>query len=99
MAVFTLYPRDAMLAPVLAIALCLCLSVCLPQVGILSKWMDGSSWFWHIWLLSTYPTLCCKKVQVSTKITVLPFGTLSKTPDLENFASAYRSSKRVIDLA
>ena len=36
-----------MLAPVLAIGLCLCvcLSVCLSQVGVLSKRMDGSSWF------------------------------------------------------
>jgi len=36
-----------------------------------------------------------------SKNKVLPSGTLSQTltPDLENFASAYRSSKRVINLA
>ena len=36
-----------------------------------------------------------KETQVSTKIRVLPSG----TPNLENFATAYRSSKRVINLA
>jgi len=30
---------------------------------------------------------------------VLPSGTLFQTPDLDNFASAYRSSKSLIDLA
>jgi len=45
------YPRDAMLARVLATALCLsvCLyvsgSVLLSQVGVLSKCMDGLMWF------------------------------------------------------
>ena len=34
--------HDTMLARV-AMAQCLCL--CLSQVGVLSKWMDGSSWF------------------------------------------------------
>jgi len=29
----------------------------------------------------------------------LPSGTLSKTPELENFASVYRSSKRAIDFS
>ena len=35
------YPRDAMLARVLAIALCLCLS----EVGVLSKRLNESGWF------------------------------------------------------
>jgi len=47
--------------------------------------------------LSTYPTLCCKEINVSTNITVLPSGTLSLTPDLNSFATARRSSKRVIN--
>ena len=34
------YPRDAMLA-------CVCLSVCLSQVGLLSKRLNESSRFWH----------------------------------------------------
>ena len=49
--IISFYPRDAMLARVLAMALCLsgCLSVsvCPPQVGVLSKRVDRSSWFWH----------------------------------------------------
>jgi len=62
------YPRDAMLARVLAIisygpvSFCVCLS----QVGILLKWLDGSSWVWTWMLLSTSPTLCFKEIQVST---------------------------------
>jgi len=51
------YPRDAMIARVLAMALCpcLCVSVCLSQVGVLWKWMDRSSWFlaWEISLTYT----------------------------------------------
>ena len=74
-------------------------SVCLSQVGVLSKWMDRSSWFVACVLLSTYPTLCYKEIQVCTKIRVLPSATLSQTPDSGNFASAYRLSKRIIDLA
>ena len=52
-------PCDAMLARVLAMALCLfvsvsvCLSVCLSQVGVLLKWLDGSSWFLAWRFLST----------------------------------------------
>jgi len=60
---------------------------------------NRSSWFLACTLLSTYPTLCYKEIQVSTKITVLPSGTMSQTPDLENFALAYRSLYRVTDLA
>jgi len=57
-----------------------CLSVCLSQVGVLSKRMDGLSWF-LAWRLVIYPTLCCKEIQLSTKLRVLPSGTLSQTPD------------------
>ena len=73
------YPRDAMLAWELATALypCPCLSVCLSQVGVLSKRMDGIIWFWACGLLSTSPTLCFKETEVSTNIRVLPTGTLS----------------------
>ena len=52
----TILPRDAMLCirdtihgPV---------SVCLSQVGVLSKRMDESGWFLAWQLPSTYPTLC-----------------------------------------
>jgi len=50
------YPCDAMLARVLAMALCL--SVCLSQVGVLLKWLEGSSWFLAGRLLSISPSLC-----------------------------------------
>jgi len=50
-------------------------------------------------LFSTYPTLCCKEIQVPSKIRVHSSGTLLQTLDLENFATTYRSPKRVINLA
>jgi len=72
-------------------------SVCLLQVGVLLKWLDGS--FFVYGLLSAYPTLCFKEIEVSAKIRVLPSETSSKNADLKIFVSAYRPSKRVIDLA
>jgi len=41
------YPRDAVLARLLAIRPCVCpsVSVCLSQVGVLSKRLNESSWF------------------------------------------------------
>jgi len=96
-----LYPRGAMLAPVLAMALCpsICLSDRLSQVGVLSKRLDESGWV-SVWELpSTYPTLCFIEIQVPLKIRVLFSGTLLQSLDLENFATAYRSSKLGINLA
>jgi len=49
----TFYPRDAMLARVLAMVLYL--SVCLSQAGVLSKRMNESNWFLVRELPSTYP--------------------------------------------
>jgi len=74
-------------------------SVCLSQVGVLSKRKEESSWFLSLELPSTHPILREKEIRVPSQIRVLPSGTLSQTPDLENFVSAYRSSKRVINLA
>ena len=70
--------RDAMLAQVLAVALCL------SQVGVLSKWVNEWSWFlaWEL-PTSTYLTLCYKEIRVSSKIRVLPSGTLLQTLDLK----------------
>ena len=78
----------------------LCLSVCLSIASRsnLSKRMNESSWF-GMEASSTYPILCYKEMWVSRKIRALPSGTLSQAPDLKYFASAYRSSKHVIDLA
>ena len=71
----------------------------LSQVGVLSKRMNESGWFLARELHSTYPTLCYKEIHVPSKIRVPPSGILLQTLDLENFATAYRSSKRVINLA
>jgi len=54
--------------------LCLCLS----QVGVLSKWMNGLIWFWYKGFFR--PVLHCvlrNSRHVSTKIRVLPSGTFS----------------------
>ena len=48
------YPRDAMLG------VCLCLS----QVGVLLKWLDGPSWFFGKEAFFDQPTLCYKEIQV-----------------------------------
>jgi len=71
-------------------------SVCRPsQAGIASNQLDKSSSVLARRLLSTLPTLCCKEIEVSPKIRVLPSGTLFQSPDLEKFASAYRSCYRL----
>ena len=41
--------------------------VCLPQVGVLSKPLNESSWFLAGELSSSYPTLCCREIQVPSK--------------------------------
>ena len=85
------YPRDAKLVRLLAMALCLSVCPCLPQVGVLSVLARQP--------LSICPTLCYKEIQVYLQKGLLPSGTLSETPESENFATAYRSSKRVMNLA
>ena len=60
-------------------------------------WTDRTVFFAREFL-STHPTLYFKEIRVSPKLMVLPSGTLTQTLDLENFATAYRSSKCVIDL-
>jgi len=65
-----------MLARVLAVALRP--SVCLSQLGVLSKGMNGLICFLAWWLLSASPTLCCKEFQISAKRRVLSSGSLSK---------------------
>ena len=78
-----------------AVVVCpsVCLSVCpfVRQTVVVSKRLDKSSWFLARRLPSTIPTLCYKEIGVSPKIKVLPSGTLSQTPDVENFATASRS--------
>jgi len=51
------------------------------QIELVSAW----------WLPSTNPALRCTEIWVSPKIRVFPSGTLSLTPDFENFATTSRS--------
>jgi len=82
------------------VCLSVCLSVCVSQVDVLSKPLNKSNCFVAWQLPFTYPTVCYKKIEVTAKIRVslLSSWTISQTSDLENFASAYRSSKLVINL-
>ena len=50
--------------------------VCLSQVGVLLKMEE------RIELLSTYPTLCSKEIEISTKYGYFPLELFSHTPDL-----------------
>jgi len=77
-----------------------CLSVCLPQVGVLLKWL-GSSCFWHGCFFR--PVLHCviRKFEYIYKHTVLPSRTLSLTPDFRHGISIvkkwYQLSSRKAD--
>jgi len=55
---------------------------------------NQSGWFLAWELPLTYPTLSFKEIQVPSKRMALPSETLFQTLDLENFATACRSSKR-----
>ena len=83
------YQRDAMLARVLAMALRLSVSVtlCLSQVGVLSKRLNESGWFLARELLSAYPTLCYKEIRVYSK-GYFPLELDSKLWTYKNFATS-----------
>ena len=91
------YRRDAVLARVQAMALCLCLVSVTSRYSVERVERIGLVLAWE--LLFTFPTLCSKEIQVPSKIRLLPSGTLLQTLDVEDFATACRSSKRVINLA
>ena len=74
------YPRDAMPAPVLAMALCPCLSVSVTSRCCSIERVERIGLVLARELLSTCPTLCCKKTQVPLNVKVLPSGTLLQTP-------------------
>jgi len=61
---------------VLAVDLCLSMSVHLSQVSVLSKWLNISSWILARELPSIRPTLCLEEIRLSPKIRTLPSGTL-----------------------
>jgi len=71
--------------------------VCLSQVCVLWKRLDESGWFLAWELPSTYPTLCYKEIQASSKIRYFPEFSLELCSKL--WSTVYRSSKRVIYLA
>jgi len=48
---------------------------------------------------ASFDLLWYKEIHVPSKIRVLPSGILLQILDLENFATSYQSSKRVINLA
>jgi len=58
------YP-SAVFAVVLCVRLSVCLSVCPPQAGIVSNWLDESGLVLARRLPSTYPILCCNEIWVS----------------------------------
>jgi len=77
-----LYPRDVWLARVLAMTLCLCLS----QVGVLSKRLEGSRCF-GVEASFDLSYIVYKEIRVATKIRVglLPSGTFLLNSGLEKF--------------
>jgi len=93
----TFYPRVALPARVLAMALCL--SVCHKSQFYRNGRAHRAGFFLVRELPSSYSMLRYKKIRVSPKVRALRSGTLSYTPGLENFTTTHRSSKRVINLA
>ena len=88
-----LLPRDAMLARVLAVAMCPSVCPCLSVTSRSSiETPERIELVFCLESFSTYPALCCKEIQIPTKIWVLPSGTLSQTPGFKKFATVYRSS-------
>ena len=93
-----------MLARELAMALCMCLSVsvtsrCSVETGERIELVLA----WE--LPSTYPTLCYKEIQISSKIRVLPSRTFLQSLDFENFRhststveACYQLSSRKADV-
>ena len=79
--VVDVYPRDPMLAPVLAMALCL--SVCHKSGFYRNGWTNRAGLAWE--LPSTHATLCYKKIRVSVKIKVL-LEFMSQTLDCKNLS-------------
>ena len=60
-------------------------SVCLSQAGIVSKRLDESSWYLAWELPSTYPTLSCKKIWVSSLWNFVPKTSALLTNRLRKF--------------
>ena len=91
------YPRDAMLARVLAMALYM--SVCV-RLSVTSRssieTVEQIGLVLARELLSASPTLCCEKIRLPPKTRVLSCGTLPYTLGLENFTTIGRSRRNVL---
>ena len=61
-----------------------CVSLCLLQVGVLSKQQNGSSWFWHERFLRRLLHCVLRKFGYLQKIRILPSGTLKISPRQQN---------------
>jgi len=75
------YPRDALLARVLGMVLCLsvCLSVSVSHKSVFYRnQLNESGWFWYGSLFRPTP-LCFKEIRVHLKIRVLLSGTFFLT--------------------
>jgi len=87
-----------MLARVLAMALCLSVSVCLSQVGVLSKRMNESSWVLVWELPSTYPAVLKRNSGIfNNKGTSL--WKFIQNSGLRKFCFGTSIVERVVDLA
>ena len=77
---------------------CVCVRVCRSSIETDERIELPLAWE----LPSTYPIRFVVKKNSGTsknKVSLLPSGTLFQTPDLKNFATVYRSSKYIINLA
>ena len=84
------YSAVCTMALCLLVLVYLSVGLCLSQVGVLLKRLNGLSSFFAWRLRSNCPTLCYKEIRVTPKIKALHSGTLSKMLDFENFATAGR---------
>jgi len=83
-----LFRRDAMLARVLAMAMCPSVCVCHKSEFYRNGWANRAG-FWHV---SSHPAVCWREIRVSPKTRVFSSGTLFQILDFENFVSVYRPS-------
>jgi len=84
--------RSASAVYVMGMCQSVCVCVCLSQVGVLLKWLDGSSWFFGMEASFDQSTLCFKEIQVSTKMRVLFSGIFFLNSGLRKFRRGNRPS-------
>ena len=94
-----MYPWDAMLARVQAIALCLSVWICVCHKSMFYRkgWTEWS--FWHAGFFRSVLHCVMRKFRYPQNNGTSLGNYFFQTPDLENFAMVYRSMERVINLA